>query len=55
MPTPIQSELRSLRHLRNSYVVFQEDAKNYWPNISKKDRILNAKITKILHITHYPK
>ena len=37
MPTPIRSELRSLRHSRNSYVVFQEDAKNYWPNISKKN------------------
>ena len=29
MPTPVRCELRSLRHSRIVYVVFQEDAKNY--------------------------
>ena len=38
-------ELCSLRHSRNSDVVFQEDAKNYRLFIHK-DRILNAKIRK---------
>lgn len=41
MPTPVRSELRSLRHSRNSDVVFQEDAKNFGLFI-QKDRILNS-------------
>ena len=36
MPTPIRSELRSLRHSRNSDVVFQEDAKNFGLFIQKR-------------------
>ena len=36
MPTPVRSELRSLRHSRNSYVVFQEDAKNFGLFIQKR-------------------
>lgn len=36
MPTPVRSELRSLRHSRNSDVVFQEDAKNFGLFIQKR-------------------
>lgn len=36
MPTPVRSEVRSLRHSRNSDVVFQEDAKNFGLFIQKR-------------------
>lgn len=52
MPTPVRSELRSLRHSRIVDVVFQEDAKNFGLFI-QKDRILNAKIALFLSFRAY--
>ena len=51
MPTPIRSELRSLRHSRIVDVVFQEDAKNYRLFIPKRSNseCKNSKKSSISH------